>query len=108
MAIKPDLTKYDLSGKIEYVRKKSNYVNLLDLAANVAESDTPPENAKYVIFSSEGNYWVQIGGTAVVPTGDISDGSAPLFNPSVLLIENETSISVISESGAKVVLEYFA
>ena len=83
------------------------YVNRYDLTASTAKTVTIPTGARYAKFSGEINVWVLVGtGTATVPAGDITDGTASFLNPSVYFIEGQTQMSIISESAGSVSIEF--
>lgn len=54
------------------------YVN--NRTVTVAEDETVPAGAKYVVIDSDADAWIANGsGLAVVPSGDTVDGSGSIF-----------------------------
>ena len=86
------------------------YITQHALVANTAKTINVPTGANWVLFAPTANLWASFsGGTAVVPVGDISQGSGCLFNPPLMYIGAVTSggatlypalttISVISDT----------
>jgi hypothetical protein len=84
------------------------YVNTYLLTANVAKAITIPTGSRYVLFAATADIWVRIGsGTAAIPSGDTTSGTAAELNPVCRWIESETQMSIISPVGAKVSLSYY-
>jgi hypothetical protein len=86
---------------------EQGYINSYLLVASTNKAITVPTDAKFVIFSSTDDIWVRVGGTAVVPSGDTTDGTASELNPSVRYLGSDTTIGIISESAAKVSLMFY-
>ena len=68
------------------------------LAASTAENIAVPDGAKYVLFSADGGFYAKVNGTAVIPAGDVTDGSAPILNPTMRTCAGVTNISVIASA----------
>ncbi len=68
----------------------------IDLAAGVAQSYTIPSGANKLLFSCIDEFWVDVNKTAVIPTGTIIDGSAPVRSPTGLGTHGYTTLSFIS------------
>lgn len=84
------------------------YRNCKVLAANVAESDTPPAGANYVIFGADGDFYALADSDPAVPSADISDGTSPEINPIIMLLEGVTTVRVVSETAGRVItLSYY-
>ncbi len=66
------------------------------LAAGVAQTYTIPTGANKLLFSCADEFWVDGNKAAVIPTGTITDGSAPLRSPSALGTHGYTTLSFIS------------
>jgi hypothetical protein len=88
----------------------SQWITNHSLTANTAKTITVPAGARWVNFSSRANLWVNFnGGTAVIPSADVTDGSGSYFNPPMFYIgalyaggvttyPALTTISVISDT----------
>lgn len=78
-----------------------SYVIHRTLAGGVAETITPPAGARFCIFSGNsglGDFYVRVGGTATVPSGDSSDGTSSFCNPGYCKVRPLEDISVISSN----------
>lgn len=84
-----------------YVTDNSHIDNYI-LTANVAKAITKPTDGNYVLFSSDGDFWVRYGATAGSGSTDLTDGSGSELNPIVREVRNVTSISVIATSTRKI------
>lgn len=85
---------------------RSNAV-VLDVAS--AKNIDIPQDASYVIFSGNDDYYVTINGQAVIPGADILDGNAPIFRPDnmPLYCYNLRSVSLIAPRSNTVVTAAF-
>lgn len=90
----------------------ADYVDARVLAANTAERHTIPAGANFVNFSGDGDFWAKFGDntvTAAIPSGDVTDGSAPMLNPGTRRIpKGVTSISLIAGAARNVTLEFWS
>ena len=77
---------------------KPDYINDYVLAADVHQIITPPADASFMLLNSTGNIWVRYGGTAVVPSVNITTGLGSELNPTLRYIGGITSIGIISSS----------
>ena len=102
----------DSRGNITFARAPSDIVTARALGVSTAETDTVPVGAKYVIFSSTGDFYAKPNATATIP-GDVTDGTAAELNPAMwLLVDpanaiNVTNISVISPASTVVTFTYY-
>lgn len=86
-----------------------NHVDDAVLTASAAKSFTVPSNAKYCIFNSTHDFFVNYDSTATIPTGTAtSDGSGSELNPVLRKIDGITTISVISNDAAYVTISYWS
>lgn len=75
------------------------YTNARVLAANTAESVTIPDGCNLVNFSGNADFYVRYNGTATVPSGDVTDGTAAELNPALRRIatgDGSASFSIIA------------
>jgi len=86
---------------------RPTYINARVLAATVAEAFTVPAGAKYVLLAANADFYADFGTTAVTPAADITDGTSPVFNPSLRMLEGCTSISVVSPTVCIVTAEFY-
>lgn len=81
------------------------------LTASTALGVSVPTGAHYVIIGTDSDLWVNLAGTAAIPTASTTAGSVrvPANTQRVFYIESTvTSISLISASAAKVTLEFYS
>lgn len=83
------------------------YVNANSLAANVAESQTVPATANFVIFSATcAAFYMNPSTTATVP-GDTTDGSASALNPAAWWVNGVTTLSVIAPTTCIITFSFY-
>ncbi len=85
----------------------ATYVDARVLAAGVAETHTVPAGANKVIFSATADFYVKVGGTAAVPSADVTDGSGSMLNPQVRSIWGATTIGIIAPTTCIVTMEFY-
>lgn len=83
------------------------YVNNYVLTASTNKAVTIPSGARYAVFAASADIWVRVGGTASIPSADVTDGTGSELNPVVRWIEGETTIGVISAYDAKVSIIFY-
>ena len=88
-------------------RIQSDTIDSLSLGVTTEESHTIPEDATIVIFSSTGDFFALVDGTAAIPA-DVTDGTASELNPSILFISGATSISLISPAACVVTMSFYS
>jgi hypothetical protein len=86
---------------------RPTYVNARVLAASTAEAFTVPTGAKYVLLTANVDFWANFTTTAAVPAADITDGSSPVLNPCLRILDGCASISVISVVAGIVTAEFY-
>lgn len=82
----------------------SRYNNVLVLAANTAQSFTVPAGCSRVHFNMDPlgqTFWVDDQKTAVIPSSNVVDGSAPECNPEMRFVQPGQSLSCISAKAGK-------
>lgn len=77
------------------------------LAANTAEAHTVPTDARFVVFSSDGDFYVRYNGTAAIPGADVTDGTSAEINPTVRNLSGVTSISLIASATRVVSMAFY-
>ena len=87
--------------------RQSDHINVRFLAADVAETETIPAGARIVLFSSTGNFYLNTRAAAVIPTGDITDGSGPEYNPIARLLVAAETMSLIAPAACTVMMAYY-
>ncbi len=96
-----------------FIPNPSNFVVALALdglgeTTYTLEADDAGYFPKFVIFSFTADTFMQINDPAVVPTVDITDGTAPVLNPSHRSIgKSIQSLSFNSDTASIVTLEFY-
>lgn len=91
---------------------KNAHIDVRVLAPNVAETHTVPSfngtKAGYVLFSSTADFYIQMDGTAAIPSSDVTDGSGSDLRPMVRWLHGDVStISLISPTDAVVTMIFY-
>jgi hypothetical protein len=96
------------------LRAPSTYVDARSLAASTAKTVTVPTfplapgSFLVLVFSANcTDYYVRYGGTATVPSGDVTDGTASERNPSAMQLVQGDSLSIISPTTCIVTISYY-
>lgn len=90
------------------IRNWPTYIDARVLAAGVSEAHTIPSGAKWVLFSSDCNFYAKPGATAAVPAADVTDGTASEQNPAAWFIEpGTTQIALIAATTCTVTLAFY-
>lgn len=90
---------------------QSDWIDARDAVA-ASERATIPDGAKFVLFSASDVFYAKMGDgtvTAAVPSGDVTDGTASMCNPTFRSIAvGQTHIAVAAPIACDITLEYFA
>lgn len=89
----------------------TEYVDAMVLGvASTAEDWTVPAGCNFAVFSATANFYVAFGtGAAAIPAADVTDGSAPMLNPSARRVTPADVLSIVSPTaGAIVTIECYA
>ena len=81
----------------------SENINYYFLTANEAKTITPPSGSSIAFFdtvSTNTIYYIDDRKIAVIPTGDITNGSGPDLNPTGRIVSSNRNLSVISPTNA--------
>lgn len=97
------------TGQLSLAPRYPSYVCALVLTAGSAKSLSVPSWAKVVVFGASGgiDFYVSYGGTATIPSSDITDGTGCELNPVARIIEGVGSISIISSKSGVVTLSFY-
>jgi hypothetical protein len=85
----------------------SDHVNALVLTAGAAKTATVPANATLAAFSATSQFYVNFFATAVIPSGDITNGSAPELSPTIRQVESGSTFSVVAPVDCIVTISYY-
>ena len=88
--------------------EQSGYIDAKVLAANTAETVTVPTGARIVLFSATDNFYMDTRTIpAVIPTADISNGTAPEFNPIARMVTAADTFSLIAPTACIVIMSWY-
>jgi hypothetical protein len=93
---------------------ESDYIEVVILAAATSKAVRVPQDARYVAFSANGDFFCRfqtVSAALTVPAADTADGSAPELNPTVrrLLIAGAVPsiIQLIAPAACTVTMMFF-
>lgn len=88
---------------------QSDEINAYVFSGAGTALDTVPAGANFVrIGATPGAaFFVKMGAAAVVPTGNVTDGSASEANPSMFVLDGETEIGIAVPAACIVTLAYY-
>lgn len=86
----------------------SDFVDARVLAAGVAETHSVPTGAKYVLFSSDQDFYVKVNGTAAVPSDDVTAGTASILNPGLRSLDRVITFGLISSVNCIITMEFYS
>jgi hypothetical protein len=88
---------------------QSDHIDALVLAAATAESIRVPSGAtRLMAVCSETVFYMKLDGTATIPSGDVTDGTASELQPGLRYLDGAASVSVISPDASVVTLSWYA
>jgi hypothetical protein len=102
LSVMLDPNGWPLSGIIT-----SDYIDTAVLVGGAAKSMTVPTGARYVRLKGTVVFYVNLVTTAVVPAGDVTNGTGVMASPDILFVEGVTTISLIASVAATITLEYY-
>jgi hypothetical protein len=103
------LSPYVHESGVVTIYEVSDYVNTY-IPDGAAVTVTVPALAKFAVFTGTGNFWVDfsLGGTAVLPTVQVTDGTASVMNPSVRrLPPDQPTFSIIAQGTTVVQIAFY-
>lgn len=98
----------DVNNENTLIRVAPSYIEAQVLAAGVAESVTVPTGARIVLFSANSDFYCNPNGTAAVPSGDTTDGSASELNPAAYELRGLASFSLIAAAATIVTMAFYS
>ncbi len=113
MAETPEVSYLEIANSKNqaFALKQSSWIDARVLAANVAETFQAPALARYVLFSSTGDFFCKIAPAstaAAVPAADVTDGTAAELNPAMRYLDGERPyISLIASATTAVTMQFF-
>jgi hypothetical protein len=97
----------DALGNRTEVISLSDCCYLLALAGGVGKTVSVPAQARAVLFSATGNFWLSLNGLPALPTADILDGSAPSLNPGARAVRPGQVLGLVAPSACLVNLAFY-
>ena len=88
-------------------RQAPDFVDARVLVAATNETHTVPATAKYVVFSSTGDFFARKNAVATVPV-DTTDGTASELNPAAWELTGVTTIGLISAATPTITLAFYS
>lgn len=88
-------------------RSKPQHVNAIVLDGTNPTTNAVPTGARFVLFSSTGNFFARPDAVVTVPGSSLTDGSAGEINPTVWAVTDVTNIHVIASSAITVCLSFY-
>lgn len=82
-------------------------VNAYILTAGSAKTINIPTGAKLMLLSCTGDFYTNFQGTASVPSGDVTNGTASELNTRDRWIDGYSSFSVVSPEDAKLTVSFY-
>ena len=71
-------------------------IDIIYLGARTAKAYTVPNGVALIVLSANEGFYARKSGPAVIPTGDVVDGSGAMFNPDFLQVKGGDTLSFIS------------
>lgn len=87
---------------------QSDTINAYVVAANSPVVAAVPAGATFCLFYATGDFWARIGGAAAIPTGAITDGSAPEANPTLRELQGATTIGLVAPNVCTITLAFYS
>lgn len=88
------------SGREAYGLVPSAQVDAVVLEAAVAETYTVPAGVHALLFSADGDFYARPNAVAAVPTDEVADGTAPIFNPVLWIVDSRNEAAQLIDGYA--------
>ncbi|WP_028995843.1 hypothetical protein [Azonexus hydrophilus] len=105
--MKPFQIGIDANGNPSFAIPFSDHIDVQALDARVAKTVTIPADARFVIFSSTGDFYCRVDGEASLPMADVVDGTGSELNPTIRYIIGVATVSLISPVKCIVTMTYY-
>lgn len=93
------INNMEVVGDRSFALRPPTWCDAVVLAANTEKEYAIPADTNYIVFSADGDFYVDYQGsasiastpyetnvTAAIPAGDITDGTSPELNPTVRFV----------------------
>ena len=87
------------TGHETFLRVPASHVDVKVLGAGSPEVYTVPANARFLVFSSNDDFYVRPNEAGAVPSGDIADGSGSELNPAGYAVYDQAGTQKITTLG---------
>jgi hypothetical protein len=91
-----------------FVRSAPAYVDAAYFAAPGNSDVAVPAGSKFVLYAGTVNFWVKRGGSAAVPSGNISDGSGSELNPTGHELSEVSTLGIAVGAAGHVTLTFYS
>jgi hypothetical protein len=100
--------EYDANRQNSGFYQQSDTIYNVVLQANVMQTINPPTGAMMVLFNSDKVFYCKFNANAVVPAGNVVDGSASEISPDKRSLRNVTDIRLIAAAETVVTLAFYS
>ena len=87
------------TGHETFLRIPADHVDAMVLAATTPETYTVPSGARFLVFSSNADFYVRKNAAGAVPGSEVSDGSGSELNPAGYAVYDGDGTQVITTLG---------
>lgn len=101
------VTSEDAMGRRTDFLSAPDTVKAVVLTAGASRLVPVPASARRVLAGATGNFWMAYGRAAVLPTADVTDGSAPELNPAARDLSGVTTLGLVAPADCVVCLAFF-
>jgi hypothetical protein len=105
--MQPFQTHDDVMGNHTDIIPVSDYVLVLMLSPAAAKTVVVPPNARIVLFSATGSFWLSGSDAPALPAGDILDGTAPELNPGGRTVRPGQTLGLVASAACTVTLSFY-
>jgi len=104
-----NLNHFEVITNNSYAYNVSDKVNNYITVANTAQTVTVPTGATVAVFSPSVVFYADFtGGTAVVPSVNVTDGTGMCYSPISRYISGISTFSIISPSVGVITIEFYS
>ena len=90
-----------------YGVEQSDTINAVVITGGSESTSTVPSDARWVLMSSDNDFYFIINATASVPAADVTNGSASELNPVMRRVDPGDVLHFISDYDCVVTLAYY-
>lgn len=90
-----------------FARSKPAFIDAVVLVENTESVIDIPQGAGICIFSSDSDFYVRADDEALIPQGDVTDGSASEMNPAQWDVHDVAKLHLIAPENSIVTLSFY-